>query len=768
MTRLDDAFQSILSAHTTWDVDRIIDRLGKAIDWVPLGNNPENYGLITIGSDPFNGITERITNAMDAMIELEVELKPELKKCTTPRAAIEAIYGFKEGNLRDSRDPEIGSLASNIKVRFLDGSEAKKPTIEFLDRGIGQHPSDFPTTLLGLSGGYKVSKFYLIGAFGQGGQTSFAFADYGIIVSRKHRSLLRGGQADAIGWSIVRRRDPSTETEFHKYGRWEYCVLAGTSRVPTAEPGALPFAFENGTLIRLVSYELPKGSSNVLQPASTAWGFLSQALFDPVLPIRLYEQRERFETKDRQLSGLARRLHRGTKEEKARIWGRDSYKLDLGGNGSVRINYWALAPIDETDRWSDIKKGLVSGNQAVFVTLNGQRHHVETTSFLRDAANLVYSSDHVIVQVDCDGFSKEAKKRLLPSTRERLIEGDLKDLLLDEIGRHLRQDRNILRFEEERKRKFLAVRSAKDTTRIRKLVAHFIAENPDLKDLIQTQGGPTEKGERVKREPKEGPEEPEEEVRSEELLVPDLKPVPTFLSIANERDPIPIEKGGFALIRLETDANDDYFADEWAGHFRAIHSANMTSFRSESGLRNGKISYHLSCPESVRVGSRESVRFELDLPEAGVLTVERDVVCVKPVDRKHEESQRKLPQPNIVPITEEDQPTVWKDLSWTQDSVGRVYLGHTTSPGIYVSLDNAHLKAATKGHTRDPELLKSIEDRYLAGVAYYLVLRKAEEIRKKVAEEANGQGDHSPELDRVARTLAAIAVPFEKVGMDPG
>ncbi|EQD64142.1 hypothetical protein B1B_06700, partial [mine drainage metagenome] len=121
MTRLDDAFQSLIVAHTTWDVERILDRLGKNLDWVPLGNNPENYGLITIGSDPFNGITERITNAMDAMIELEVELKPELKKCPTPRAAVEAIYGFKEGNLRDSRDPDIGSLASNIKVRFLDG-----------------------------------------------------------------------------------------------------------------------------------------------------------------------------------------------------------------------------------------------------------------------------------------------------------------------------------------------------------------------------------------------------------------------------------------------------------------------------------------------------------------------------------------------------------------------------------------------------------------------------------------------------------------------
>ncbi|EQD48889.1 hypothetical protein B1B_11871, partial [mine drainage metagenome] len=106
MTRLDNAFQDILRAKSTWDVDRVLTGLGTAVDWVPLGNNPANYGLITMGSDPYNGITERITNAIDAMIELEVELKPELRKCSTPRAAVEAIYGLREGNLRDTKDPE--------------------------------------------------------------------------------------------------------------------------------------------------------------------------------------------------------------------------------------------------------------------------------------------------------------------------------------------------------------------------------------------------------------------------------------------------------------------------------------------------------------------------------------------------------------------------------------------------------------------------------------------------------------------------------------
>lgn len=767
MNRLNAAFHELLGARTPWDVEQVLNHLGKEIDWVPLGNNPANYGLITTGSDAYNGITERITNAMDAMVELEVELRPELKKCATPRAAVEAIYGLKDGNLRGTRDAELGQLATNVKVRFLDGAEAKRPTIEFIDRGIGRHPSEFPSTLLGLGTRYKVTRFYLIGAYGQGGQTSFAFAEYGIIVSRKHRRLLSLGQKDEVGWSVVRLHDPSTETELHKFGRWEYAVVAGTTDVPTVDPATLPFAFENGTLVRLVSYDLPRGSSDVLQPASTAWSFLSQALFDPVLPIRLYEDRDRFEKRDRAMSGLARRLFRGGREAKAKVAISNTYQLELGPNGYVRINYWALTPVDESERWSDIRKGLVSPGQAVFVTINGQRHHVEPTSFLRDRANLTYASDHVIVQVDCDGLSKEAKKRLISSTRERMIEGEAKDLLLDEIATHLRQDRPLLGFEEERKRAFLQVRSARDTTRIRKLVGRFIADNPDLKDLITGKSEEKEPGDKAERKPSVPSEESEEEIGPEELVTPALHPVPSFLRVANRKDPIPVEKGGSSLIRLETDAEDAYWEDTWAEHFRAIHLGNVTNRKSLSALRSGKISYHFHCPSTVRVGTRETIRFEIDLPDSGKLSVDRDVICVKPVDRTKVKGETRYPQPKIVPISEHEQPVIWKELSWTAQSVGRVYLGKTSESGIYVNMDNSHLKLATRFHGGDKDLLAAIQDRYISGVAYYLVLRKAEEIRGRIKEEPAASGDNALELDLMARALAAVSVPFDRIGTGP-
>src|SRR6266498_2245113 len=143
----DVELNDLLKATRAGDVERIITHLGERIQWVPLGGNSGNFGIISMGADPFDGITERITNAIDAIIELQVELRPELKRTTSPRKAVEAIYELKDGKLRWCEQRRIGELASHIKVKFMDSESSKRPTIEIQDQGIGQHPLDFPATL---------------------------------------------------------------------------------------------------------------------------------------------------------------------------------------------------------------------------------------------------------------------------------------------------------------------------------------------------------------------------------------------------------------------------------------------------------------------------------------------------------------------------------------------------------------------------------------------------------------------------------------------
>ncbi len=748
-------FDRILDARNSRDIEKIISDFGNAIQWVPLGNNPGNCSVLSSLADPFDGITERITNAMDAMIELSAELTPTLKESRTPREAVEKIYHFSGGFLKDADMKYLNQLATNIKVKFFDGDEPKRPTVEIHDQGIGQHPSDFPQTLLSLNADYKVSKFYLIGAFGQGGQTSFSFCKYGLVISKKHPKLLRPGQEDLIGWSIVRYRNPSNARQFYKKGVWEYCVNSSDGKILTINPRDCRFAFESGTIIKLISYNIPKGVSNVLHASGTGYQYLSQSLFDPVLPIKLYEGRKNYPNKDKALYGLAPRLWHGGRGEKVEIKINNTYEIDLAGNGKIRLNYWILNPIEEGVRWTEIRKGLVVGNSAIFFTLNGQRHDFESSIYLRDNANLKWSHEYVIVHIDCDFLTDYAKLELITSTRDRFKEVELKDIIMDEVIQHLKNDRNLLAFESERKNKIINARSKKDVSNIKKLLGKYINKNPMLKDLLIHSGKNKSETEIEQRERDEKTND-EDEIQDIELELPKLLDNPTYLRITNRREPIPVEKGRNALIRLETNAIDSYLDGENIKKLHITHSKDLTKEKSISKLRQGKISYHIYCPHSVRIGQRELIKFILDIPMGQPLVIEREVICVEPIKRKKVMGEDTIPEAHIQAIRKGEE--LWASLGYTESSVGEIHLTGGKDSSIIVSLDNCHFKSILKNSNIKDEGVKIIEDRYAASISLYLLLREVDKKKGKIPKDFD-ETPESPEMQRLAQTVAQLALP---------
>ena len=89
-------------------------------------------------------------------------------------------------------------MAPKTVIRSVGPTERGQSSIVLEDCGIGQHPEDFPDTLLSLGGSNKISKPYLMGAFGQGGSSTFAYCPYSVIVSRRHSDCLDG--KDRLGW----------------------------------------------------------------------------------------------------------------------------------------------------------------------------------------------------------------------------------------------------------------------------------------------------------------------------------------------------------------------------------------------------------------------------------------------------------------------------------------------------------------------------------------------------------------------------------------
>ena len=109
----------LLKANTSSEIEDIIRDVNDDIEWVPFGGTQNNHGIISMGSEPYDGITERITNSIDAMIELHVELNPQFKSLNSPRSAVEKIFNLKEGNLRHAEKEQIGFLSFEYSTTFF-------------------------------------------------------------------------------------------------------------------------------------------------------------------------------------------------------------------------------------------------------------------------------------------------------------------------------------------------------------------------------------------------------------------------------------------------------------------------------------------------------------------------------------------------------------------------------------------------------------------------------------------------------------------------
>lgn len=204
----DELFKRVVGARTPAEVGEILKDLGDsptagldkpfgllACRWVAYGRSESNESTIGLAGKAGRSLTERITNSVDALLELEKE------RCVgeppkSPSAAAEKWYGRPatgpgEGLFR-SEDKE-GNLSRSIAVVLCDSDVVGAPTVDVIDTGIGLDPAEMPDTILSLQEGNKVKKPYLVGRFGQGGASTLAFCDYAIVVSRDHEAPAQSG-----------------------------------------------------------------------------------------------------------------------------------------------------------------------------------------------------------------------------------------------------------------------------------------------------------------------------------------------------------------------------------------------------------------------------------------------------------------------------------------------------------------------------------------------------------------------------------------------
>lgn len=120
-------FKSLLTAHKPEQVREVIMKIGKInYRFEPVGNRKNNLATINIGTDPAAGVTERITNAIDAVLEKEWVEKKEPTDIKSPRRASELWFDIEYGKISkisDLNDERLRILAPKVKVTLTDSGQ---------------------------------------------------------------------------------------------------------------------------------------------------------------------------------------------------------------------------------------------------------------------------------------------------------------------------------------------------------------------------------------------------------------------------------------------------------------------------------------------------------------------------------------------------------------------------------------------------------------------------------------------------------------------
>jgi len=611
------AIKDLFQIETLDDINRFIKLMGINAgmwNWVPLGGRENNAGSVNLAVESGQALVERITNGMDAHIELAYELAGKPLHLESPRDAVSHLWDI--GATRLTRESPaiskfIDGMAPKTTVRVVGDISGGYSTAIINDTGIGQHPDDLPTTILSLGESNKVSKPYLIGAFGQGGSSTFAYCPYSIIISRRQPECL-GERSDEIGWTIVRKYDDDSLKTF----RYEYLVdLNGL--VPRINPRVLlsnKLMFENGTRITHVAYELGR-----LKPRWSIVGYryFDNLLFDPVLPYRIEDHRVS-ESFNRNMNGARNRLDQAEQSKRPEA---QTYEVDLaqwGGEGQLSIRYWAFRPstnLVDSDA-SDASVKLDSyldydkSPRTIIFTLNGQRHHTHEKRLVREA-HLGALADYLLLHVDCDRLSRRLKKEIFPATRSGAVIGEKReDLLMKAVNNALADPWLKQKLEDIIARRQLQI-SDQSTLRVKSMLNSLITvyRNERLpggqRSVIPEGSGKTG----VKRK---------------------VHDPPNVLRFADNRR-IEMVAGSSMRINLITDAPDDLLVRRRRkGYLTFSIGGNEIASVVHGDMKEGKIPVHIQTPSSAQTGTSGNIVANLEIQPDTMLTAQREIKIVPP------------------------------------------------------------------------------------------------------------------------------------------
>lgn len=713
--------------------------------WRPIGDRENNYGLINIGSDPGYALIERVTNAIDAVIEREALRHQKSKRHrdlpASPREAVSTWLKVPAGRVANLEKGQRQQLADNIRVVLLDATSKNRPTLEVRDYGVGIAPSKFPDTIFSLGGSNKIDKPFLAGAYGQGGSTVLAFCPEGsLFVSRMQPDLLADGDTDLVGVSFTRYND--LDPRRNKNGRYEF-LTDPDDQVAGIPPSLLP-DFEPGTAVVHFNMEIPKYAARLTQLTGSLWWLLQNALFDPVLPFWAEERRasmlKKGQRSDRRtIAGNYTRLRDDSRD---RIEYSDAVDVTVPYDGEeaiVKVNYWVVKAKEDGSSKQPID-AYVDPYRPISYTYCGQTHGTDERRFIAERLQLPHLAKFLIIQVELDQLPPRARRAILSTTRDRLKQVPFFEQMREYICQSLAEDENLIRLNDERRELLLSRHSEKERERMKDRFAQLMERFRAGVDASQG-GDKKEKGGR-----------PRSDSRSREPLKPlPTKDEPTFIRIANTNKPLPVQVDRHALLRIESDAPDSYLTNHLHARLTMTSEPEALKFESKSDFKGGRARVTVRVAEGIRPGCDGTLRLFLFTPQESVLT-DKISFCV--TEAKTEKTtggkgraQVQVPEP--IPVMRDE----WEHFGWNERSVAEVR-EDDEGVKIFVNIDNQHISTLLRGGRYQERGIVRMRTSYVLYVAFYSWLQHSLLARKDLALEGEEFEEYRDnEFDRVAQTV---------------
>jgi hypothetical protein len=746
--------QALLAARTNAEVKSILDEMGDSADigldtafgslglhWHAFGDNLSNVSSIGLGTKPGRSLTERLTNATDALLEDRVQ--PNVTTPTSARSAAKTWFG------RPISGPDDGlfkwdyagqDIDRRISVVLLPSGNDSAPTVDVVDDGIGIKPEQFPQTILSLQGGNKINKWYVIGAFGQGGASTLAFCEYALIISRYK------DEPNICGFTLVR---VLSLNETYKEDCFGYLGIRGQNghvSVPFCDIGHEPLdlypdtkdekapKLTKGTLVRHFTYKLTNLSGKLGPGTGNLYHYFHASLFDPLFPFRVYDLRDQ---------NARQELIRGSRNRLMRLQESDAdsrteikhyrpmeYVSPLGTQDStVGIEYWVvLSQKKQKDGYTlraQSNELFIETGYPIIGTLNGQTQGQLSAHLLREV-ELGMVSRHIVIHLDATNANSKIRRELFATSREGFKDGPVLEDLKAILRKMLEEDDNLYAIERELTER-IAKREAETTSEeVRRQVTKLLVEA----GLQLREEGPSFGQGGGERQPVHGH-------KRRPYVKPDPLPTLPFpqvtkFRIASPQNALHCRINDSETLLVETDADAEF---DRRGLIGIRAEPPLMEQAAKAPLRGGRIRWRLRPKADAKAGDAGKVIVTITRPDGSHLEDEVPFEVLPAMEEKAKKEKGFIPPFHIVPINpydnQEQWATAWPELdssTVTTPALESVAYKPVNLNGIihvFYSTVFGQFKAQSEKLKNDtPSLSELFRTNYEVWIGYHAILQE--------------------------------------------